>query len=57
MMLWVYLLRGRWKALEVKQRAIGKAARGLFPEKGGNIEEIWGGVSRRLVSELKNQVG
>ena len=44
MMLWVYLVRRRWKALEVEQKAIAKAARGLFPEKEVNIEEIWVGV-------------
>ncbi len=46
MMLWVPPVRRRCKALKVKQRAIAKAARGLFPEKGVNIEEISVSVSR-----------
>ena len=48
-MLWVHVVRRRWKAREVKEADMAKAARGLFPPKGDKIEEIWVDVSTRPI--------
>ena len=57
MMLWVHVVRRRWKAREVKEADMAKAARGLFPPKGDKIEEIWVDVSTRPIWHFQNQVG